>query len=879
MAPLADFTAGLAAWLVPGDLRHDWEREWAAELAACRSRGWSERRLAVRALGAWVHAAWLRADRWRWDVIWQDLKYAARLLQKRPGFTLVAVLSLAVGIGANAAIFGAVRAVLLRPLPFPEPHRLVALATTTLETPDARRGTSSPPDFVDWRRDVDAFESLAAISADAAALTGDGPAEQVPSASVTGDFFEVLGVAPLQGRTIRPEDDPVGTPDVVVLSHGLWRRRWGGRADLIGTTIMVDGKPTIVAGVMPEGFAYPLDSQLWLPLRFTAKELETQRGALYLDVIGRLRSGVAFETAAAALRQYAAHLAELYPRYNYQRTVALNPMRDALVGDVKPALLIMLAAVGFVLLIVCVNVANLALTGALGRQRELAVRTALGAGRGRLARGLLVESALLAAIGGASGLLVALWGTRMIAALDAGVDIPMLDQTRVDLPVTAFTVVASALSAVLFGTLPAWHAAKRLDIMRAIKDDGGTTTGDRGRQRLRGGLIVLEAALSVVLLIGAGLLMRSFLGLTVVDLGFDPSRIQTFNLSLPATSYPTQVSRATRVDGVISEIAARPDVEAAAAIFGLPLSDFNYTISTSTIDGRTLDRDDQDRRSMQVRVVTADYFRVMGIPMLEGRTFQPADGSGAPPVIAVNRAAAAVLWPDTAPLGRSMTLGTRLGQGGVPAGGTVVGLVENVHDRGPGAAPRPTVYLAHAQFPVEFITVVVKARGEPTQLIEPLRRLVAVQDPSLPLFRVRTMEQLARDAVAQPRVFLLLLGIFAVASVLLAAIGIYGVMAHAVSQRTREIGLRMALGADRTQVLRMVIGQALTLATLGLALGLALGAGAGRLMRGLLFGVEPFDPMTFAVAGAGFVLVALAASATPAIRAARVDPADALRSL
>jgi len=285
------------------------------------------------------------------------------------------------------------------------------------------------------------------------------------------------------------------------------------------------------------------------------------------------------------------------------------------------------------------------------------------------------------------------------------------------------------------------------------------------------------------------------------------------------------------------------------------------------------------RHSMQVRVVTAEYFRVMGIPMLEGRTFQPADGSGAPPVIVVNRAAAAVLWPDTAPLGRSMTLGTRLGQGGGPAGGTVIGLVENVHDRGPGAPSRPTVYLAHAQFPVEFISVVAKARGETTELIEPLRKLVAAQDASLPLFRVRTMDQLAREAVAQPRMFLLLLGIFAAAAVLLAAIGIYGVMAHAVSQRTREIGLRLALGADRGVVARMVIGQALTLAMLGLTLGLALGAGASRLMRGLLFGVEPFDPVTFAVAAAGFVVVALAASATPAIRAARVDPADALRSL
>jgi putative ABC transport system permease protein len=381
-----------------------------------------------------------------------------------------------------------------------------------------------------------------------------------------------------------------------------------------------------------------------------------------------------------------------------------------------------------------------------------------------------------------------------------------------------------------------------------------------------------------VLLVGAGLLMRSFFGLTAVDLGFDPARIQTFSLSLPATSYATPAARASRVDTLIARIAARPDVEAASAVFGLPLSGFSYSISTSTIDGRRLDDDEQMRRLVQLRVVTPDYFRVMGIPMREGRSFEPADGRGAPPVIVVNLAAARLLWPEHPPIGRNMTLGTRLGQGEQSAGGTVVGVVGDVHDRGPGAPARATVYLSHAQFPVDYVSVAVKAQGEPTALIEPLRQIVAEQDASLPLFRVRTMEQLARDAVAQPRLFLLLLGIFAMSSVLLAAIGIYGVIAHAVSQRTREIGLRIALGAGRGDVLRLVIGQALMLAACGLALGFVLGAGAGRLMRGLLFGVEPFDPITFAAAGAGFVVVTLVASATPAIRAARVDPADALRA-
>lgn len=878
MRPIAEVVIGLVAWLVPADLRQAWRREWEAELACFRRRGGTEPRLALRALGAGAHAAWLRADRWRWDVIWQDIKYAARYLQKRPGFTSIAVLSLAIGIGANAAIFGAVRAVLLRPLPFPDPDALVTLATTARERPNARRGSSSPPDFMDWRREVDELELMAAISVDAAAVTGDGPAEQVPSANVTGDFFRVLGVAPLYGRTLSREDDPVGSPDVVVLGHGLWQRRWGGRADVIGSTIMVDGRPTRVLGVMPEAFAYPLESQIWLPLRFSAEELETQRGAQYLDVIGRLKKGVEFDAAAEALRRYAEHLEFSYPSTNRDRTVVLNRMRDALVGHVRPALLVMLAAVGFVLLIVCVNMANLALTGALGRQRELAVRTALGAGRARLARGLLVESALVAIMGGASGLLVALWGARLIATLDAGVDIPLLNQTRIDLPVVVFTAVTAAVSALLFGTMPAWHAARRLDIVRGIREDGGTTTGDRDRQRLRSSLIVVEAALSVVLLVGAGLLMRSFLELTAVDPGFNPARIQTFNISLPATSYATPAARASRVDRLLQRIAARPDVEAAAAIFGLPLTGFSYGISTSTIDGRRLDDDEQMRRLVQVRVATPGYFRVMGIPLHEGRAFEAADGRGAPPVAVVNRAAARLLWPEHPPLGRSFTLGTGLGQGGQPAGGTVIGVVGDVHDRGPGVPARPTVYLAHAQFPVEFVSVAAKARGVPATLIEPLRQIVAEEDASLPVFRVRTMEQLARDAVAQPRVFLVLLGIFATAAVLLAAIGIYGVISYAVSQRTREIGLRIALGAGRVDVLRMVIAQAVVLAGIGLTLGFVLAAGAGRVMRSLLFGVEPFDPITFALAGAGFFAVTLLASATPAIRAARVDPADALRA-
>ncbi|MCC7180759.1 MAG: ABC transporter permease [Acidobacteria bacterium] len=867
----------LAAPVVPDDIRRDWKREWEAELAFDHGRGRGGTARAARAVGAVVHACWLRWDRWRWDVIWNDLKYAARSLRKHPGFTVVAVLSLAVGIGANAAIFGAVRAVLLRPLPFSSPEELVAVSTTTMERPDAAGGASSPPDFTDWRRDLRGFVEMAAVIAGASALTGDGPAEQVPSASVTGGFFGVLGVPALYGRALEPADDPVGAPDVAVLGHALWQRRYGGRRDIVGSTITLDSRPFQVVGVMPAGFAYPLGADLWIPQRFSDEELRTQRGAQYLDVIARLAPGVTLLQARDEMRAFARRLAEVHPRTNNDRTIALHPMREALVGDVRAAMFLMLGAVGLVLLIVCVNVANLVLTRAVGRRREWAVRTALGAGRARLVRGLLAESGLLAVVGGLAGLVVAMWVTRLIAALEGSVAIPLLDQTRVDGTVALFTLAVSGLAAAAFGTLPAWQASKGLDVAVGIREEGGGTTGAGSRQRLRGALIVVEAALAVVLLVGAGLLMRSFLGLVAVDLGFSRERVQTFNLSLPELTYPTPPARAAVVDTLLSRVRAHPEVEAAAAIFGLPLTNFGYVISMSTLDERTLDDKESMERSLQVRVVTPDYFRAMGIPIRRGRAFGDADRLGAPPAVLVNETAAARLWPGQDPLGHSFAMGTRLGHRETRAGGTVVGVVGDVRDFGPARAVRPTVYLAHAQRPVDFVTIVVKARSDPGPLVPTLNGIVATLDPNLPLYRVRTMDQLARDAVAQPRLFLMLLAVFAIAAVLLAAVGIYGVMAHAVSQRTREIGLRIALGAERGTVLRMVVGQAMTMAVGGLAMGMAGAMATGRLMRGLLFGVEPFDPVTFLAAGAGFAGVALVASALPARRAARVDPVEALR--
>jgi predicted permease len=866
----------LAAFLAPSDLRRDWLREWHAELAYAR-RKHAPFVLVVRCLGAFVHAAWLRWERWRLEMLLQDIKYAIRTLSKKPGFAAVTILTLAIGVGANAAIFSAVRAVLLRPLPFPQPERLVQIYSTTLARPMGPGGAASPPDFTDWRRDSTSFTRMAAISAGSIPWSGDGAAEQVPYAMVTGGFFDVLQVAAQQGRTLSDDDDPVGAQDVVVISHELWSRRFGNDRRVIDKTMVLDGTPRRIVGIMPSGFSYPLSSELWVPLRFTSRDLATQRGAHYLDVIARLAPNVMLEAAQGELAGIVRRLGAAYPRTNANKAVAIFGLRDALVGNVRPALLVLLGAVSFVLLIVCVNIASLALTRAAGRTRELAVRAALGAGRARLINGMLAESLVLAVAGGLAGLLLAQWASQGISTLDAGIGIPLLDQTRVDGPVIAFTCAVALFAAIFSGTLPAWHASSKLDVAQRIRDNASNLTAGRERQRLRGGLIVAETALAVVLLVGAGLLMRTFLQIAAVDLGFDPARVQTFSLSLPEAKYPTPDSRAAFVETLLSQLASRTDVESAGAIFGLPLTNFGYTITTSTVDGRRLTDEEQDQRSLQVRVVTPDYFRTMGIPLVRGRMFTAADRLGRPAVAVVNEVAAELLWPGDDPLGHSLTIGTRLSQGGDSAGGTVVAVARNVRDFGARGPLRPTLYLAHAQFPVDFFTVTLKARENPAALVEPSRSLLAMLDPDLPMFRVRTMEQFAANAVAQPRLYLTLIGIFAGAAVLLAAIGIYGVLAHGVAQRTREIGIRLALGANRREVVGLVVGHAATLALGGLVVGLILALGASRLMRGLLFGVEPGDVATYGGVAVALFAIALVASYLPARRASRVDPITALR--
>ncbi|MEZ5286247.1 MAG: ABC transporter permease [Vicinamibacterales bacterium] len=880
MSRRVDAWLRLVAWMVPGDVRREWLREWRAEFA------WRQAR-AVRtgrtpggqdvwyAAGALPHALWLRWDRWRFDMLWQDVKHAWRALRRRPGFTALTLVTLALGIGATATIFGAVYAVLLRPLPFPDADRLVQVMETSTRNP---RGMAvSPPNFVDWRRDSRSIRGMAAIASSNYALGGDGrAAEQVSGAQVTGDFFDVLATGAQWGRVLAPEDAAGQGLDVVVLSHALWARRFGSDPATIGRRIVIDGTPREVVGVMPRGFRYPLESDIWLPLPFSEEELTTQRGAHYLDVIGRLAPEVAVEQARADLRAIGDRLAAEYPRWNADESADVEPLRDVLVGDARDSLMVLLGAVGLVLLIVCVNVAGLVLVRAAGRSRELAVRRAIGAGRGALVRSLLVESLILGAGGGILGVLLASWALAAAPTL-AAVDVPLLDQTRLDGTVLLFTVGVSLAATVLFGTAPAWFATAGLDMSASMREEGGSTTADPRRQWWRGAVIVIETSLAVVLLVAAGLLARSFARLTQVDLGFATSDIQTFTITMPDGTYGQPAQRAALVDELLARIAGRPDVAHASAIFGMPLTDFSYGISTTALDGVRLADARQDELSVQVRVVTPDYFETMGIPLVRGRSLTAADRLGRPEVAILSEAAARRYFPGEDPLGHHVELGTRLGQGGAPVGGQIVGVVADVRDRGRASPPRPTLYVAHAQFPVGFVTVAIRSDGRPAAVVEPARQVLEALDRDVPMFRVRTMAQLASHAVAQPRASLVVIGVFATSALVLSALGLYGVLAFAVGQRTREIGIRRALGAADGSVVRIVTRHAAGLTAIGIAVGLGAALAISRVLRPQLHDVAPTDVVTYAGVALLVSMVSMVATLVPAWRAARIDPLMALR--
>jgi putative ABC transport system permease protein len=803
------------------------------------------------------------------STLFQDVRYAARMLRRQPGFTIVAVLTLALGIGANTAVFTVVNGVLLRPLPYHDPDRLVVLL---YGRPGRLTPWFSPLNYRDMISGTPTLQDAAAFTPSTANLTGSGEPERVDGASVSWNYFNVLGVTMRSGRGF-VEADGSNEASAVVIGNGLWRRRFGGRPDAIGSTIRLDGRARTIVGIAPADLQLPQGAEFWKPLVFSARDLAPRsRGAQWISVVARLKPDSDVQRSNAALQAVAARLAAEYERINGGTTAAAVPLHQRMVRNVRQTLFVLLGAVSLVLLIACVNVANLLLARAQSRTREVAVRAALGAGRTRLVRQFLAESILLGLLGGTAGLIAAAWCTRALVALGPA-SIPRLSEVAIDLRVLAFTIVSAIGTSVLFGLVPALSASAA-GVAQSIGSAGRGAVGPGGPYTRRA-LVVCEMALAVVLLVGAGLLIRSYERLQQVQPGFDPEGVVTFNLSLPEVKYPTATEIGAFTATLVSRLQAEPGVEAAAAIFGLP---FAGDFSASTSFRKPSQPDLADGPSAGMRVVTPDYFKTMRIPLVAGRLFDDHDTEAAPEVVLINQRTARRFFPGEDPIGQQIRVGVRLARNARSNNKTIVGVVGDVKYGSLDAETPPELYLPYAQHAVDEFTIAVRASAEPLTLAPALRRNVAAIDRELPIADIAPMTAVIGASVAERRFTMLLLTAFAVVAVALAAIGIYGVLAYLVGQRTQEIGVRLAIGATPGNVVSLFVreGAALTLA--GVICGLAGALAVTRALSSLLFGVTTTDPATFAAVAGALALVALVASYVPARRAARVDPMTALRN-
>ena len=799
----------------------------------------------------------------------QDVRYAARMLRSQPGFSLVAVLTLGLGIGANTAVFTVVNGVLLRPLPYRDPGRLVQLL-------NGRNGrlsmTYSPPNFNDVTTQSGVFAGATAMTQSSANVTGIGEPLLVDGANVTASFFNVLGVSTRLGRGLVDADGDAAHADVVVIGDGLWRRQFGARPDVIGSTLRMDGKPFTIVGVAPSNLNVPAGAQYWRPLIFKPREVsDAARGAQWIGGIARLQPGTNLEQANAAMALVADRLSRDFPRTNEGRVMTALGLQDRMVRDVRPALLILLGAVTLVLLVACVNVANLLLARANGRTREVAVRAALGAGRRRLVQQFLAESVVLGLAGGLAGLVVAYWSTRAVIVLGPA-SIPRLGDVELDWRVLAFTAAIAIATSVVFGLVPALSATGHT-VARLVSTAGRGTVGPGGT-RLRKTLVVCEMALAVVLLVGAGLLIRSFQQISVVDPGFSADHLLTFTIALPEQKYKTSADAGRFMRAFVDRLGTHPGVERAAGIFGLPLDD---TFGASSSFTRPGEADSADSPTAAMRIVTPGYFATLKIPLKRGRAFDERDNEQSPEVVAINEEAARRYWPGVDPLGQQLHLGVRLAEArsGMK---TIVAVVGDVKGRSLDVAARPEVYLPYAQHQVDSLTIAVRTAADPTAFVPMARADLASLDRELPMAAVRTMEEVIGRSIAERRFTMVLLATFATAAVLLAAIGVYGVLAYVVSQRTREIGVRLAIGATPADVVRLFLREGAGLTLVGVAVGLAGALAGSRALATLLFGVTTTDPLTFVAVAGALAAVALLASYLPARRAAGVDPMAALRA-
>ncbi len=800
------------------------------------------------------------------ETLLKDIRYGIRMLARRPSFTAIAVITLALGIGANTAIFSVVNAVLLRPLPFREPDQLIKLWETFL--PDGW-GTVSAANLKDWREQNDVFSQIAAYQSGNFNLQGNDNPERVLGVTVSSNFFDTLEAQPMIGRGFLPAEEQPGNDRVVVLGAQLWRRNFGADPQIVGKTISLGSESLTIVGVMPDSFQFPFRNvELWVPLAFTPERWANRGGHAYF-ALGRLKPGVTIEQAREQMTTIAASLASHYAE-DAGRSVRLISLKEEMVQSSRASLLVLLGAVGFVLLIACANVANLLLARAASRRKESAIRVALGAGRWRLIRQFLTESLMLSILGSAVGLLLANLGLGLLLSM-ASTSLPRANEIGLDLPVLGFTLLLSLLTGLGFGIVPALQVSKT-DVHETLKEGGGRAMSAAGTARLRSVLVVTEVALALVMLIGAGLLIKSFARLLQINSGLQPENVLTMRVSLPDAKYQTTQATTAFYQQALERISTLPGVQAAGAINLLPLQRWGFN-GDIEIEGQGPYPPGQAPLA-EYRAVTPGYFRALQVPLLDGRAYTDQDTEKTPPVILINQTMAKRFWPDESAVGKRIRVDG-------PDWRTIIGVVGDVRQSGLTQAVRSEIYFSYAQAKYQYLTqsmsLVVRASSDPTNLVSAIRSEVQAVDAAQPVYGVETMEAVIAESVSDRRLNMILLGIFAAVAMALAAVGIYGVLSYSVTQRTHEIGIRMAVGAQPSDILRLVVGQAMTLALAGVAIGLIAAFALTRLMESLLYGVSATDPITFAAISAALTGVALAASFVPARRAIRVDPMIALR--
>jgi putative ABC transport system permease protein len=804
------------------------------------------------------------------ESLMRDLRFGIRVLTRKPGFTVVAVIALALGIGANTAIFSVVNTVLLRPLPYKNPQQLGLI--WTYFGPELPQNWVSGPEFVDLKERSNTIEQFASLSWPTFGLTGTGEPEQIQGAATTANLFPLLGVEPALGRAFLEEEDRPGAERVVMLSHGLWKRRFGSDPAIIGEKVTLNMQPFTVVGVMPEGFGVlppdaqsPKNAELWVPFAVDFKGLS--RGGHFMRVIARVKPEFTLEQARQELEAIGSQLDEEIYKFGF--SFNLVPLHGHVVKNIRPALLVLLGAVGFVLLIACVNVANLLLARAVAREKEIAIRTALGAARRHIIRQLLIESVLMSLVAGLVGVGLTLLGLKLLVGFGP-TNLPRLDEISLDTRVLGFTLAVSLLTGLVFGLVPALHASKP-DFNESLKDGGkGVSKGAQGN-RLRSALVVVEVALALVLLTGAGLMIRSFLRLQEVNPGFNPDNLLTLRVQLPQSKYPDAAKVVPFYQQAIERIRALPGVQNVGAVSQLPLSG-SYSSGTTTVERPPVANEDVGFEADR-RVVTPDYFQAMNIPLVRGRFFTEQDKADGQRVAIIDEKFADRFWPGDDPLGKRIKLGSSPQQPWL----NIVGVVGHIKHYDLNTEGREQAYFPYTQNAAQSMFLAVRTSGDPASMANSVRSAIWSIDSEQPVSQINAMESLVSNSVAQARFNTLLLGLFASIAMILAAVGVYGVMNYSVSQRTHEIGIRMALGAARRDILSLVLRQGITLAATGVGIGLAGAYLVTRLMESLLFGVSATDFTTFAGVALMLVLVAVLASYIPARRATRVDPIVALR--